>query len=57
MKVFVGVTDNDWFAFLFTATTFTENSPPEGRRINFEPKSVNLSIRYEVYTLSLSYYL
>ena len=29
-----GIMDNDWFAFLFTAPTFTENSPPEGRRIN-----------------------
>ena len=28
MKGFVGVTDNDWFAFLFTEATFTENSPP-----------------------------
>jgi len=24
----IGVTDNDWFAFLFTAATFTENCPP-----------------------------
>ena len=23
MNAFVSVTDNDWFAFLFTATTFT----------------------------------
>jgi len=36
MKGFVFVMDNDWFAFLFTAATFTENS--------FELKSVNLSL-------------
>jgi hypothetical protein len=41
MKGFVGVTDNDWFVFLFTAATFTENSPPEGRRTGLEEKSVN----------------
>jgi len=29
MKVFVGVTDNEWFVFLFMAPTFTENSSPE----------------------------
>jgi hypothetical protein len=34
MKDFVGVTDNDWFAFLFTGAIFTENC--------FEQKSVNL---------------
>jgi len=41
MKSFIGVTDNDWVPFLFKAATFAENSPPEGRRINFEQKSVN----------------
>jgi hypothetical protein len=34
MKGSIGVTDNDWFAFLFTAAIFTENC--------FEQKSVNL---------------
>jgi hypothetical protein len=27
MKGFAGITNNDWFAFLFTAATFTKNSP------------------------------
>jgi len=36
------VTDNDCFKFLFAAAIFTENTPPETRRINFEQKSVNL---------------
>jgi len=26
MKDFIAVMDNDWFAFLFTAVTFTQNS-------------------------------
>jgi hypothetical protein len=28
MKGSIGVTDNDWFAFLFKAAIFTKNSPP-----------------------------
>jgi len=45
-----GITGNEWFTFLFSAATFTENTPPEGRRagppetrrVNLEPKSVIL---------------
>jgi hypothetical protein len=52
MKGFVVVKDDDWFIFLYTAATFTENSPSQRWRINppdkqraiLELKSVN-SIR------------
>ena len=58
MKGFGNITDNNLLAFLFTATTFTENCPPETQRINFiKLKSVNFSLPCEMYTFSLSYYL